>query len=50
MRLWKKSDEVRALVLKHLASVRTATKAFDASARAFFVERDEKRAAELALA
>jgi len=49
MRLWKKRDEVRALVLKHLASVRTAIEAFDASTRAFFVERDEKRAAELAL-
>ena len=49
MRLWKKRDEVRNLVFDHLACVREALTAFQNATRAYFVDRDPEKAAELAL-
>lgn len=50
MRLWKKRDEVRNLVLQHLASVRCAIDAFHDATRAYFEDDDHEKAAEYALA
>ena len=49
MRLWKKRDEVRDLVLEHLASVRNAIDAFERATQAYFVDRDYEKASEYAL-
>jgi len=49
MRFWRRRDEVRDLVFDHLACVSTALHAFEQATRAYFVNGDQEKAAELAL-
>ena len=49
MRLWKKRDAARDLVIEHAASVRAALQSFESATRAYFVDGNLERAAEFAL-